>query len=115
MAKSKIDQTCIITEVVSNPKKGASALRFALYEPGMTVKAYHDAVAAQLGKAEGSKALPDINWDGARGLIKLQTASGEPVLFDPPVKKTKKAPAEAPSEPTAEPTAEATEPQAATA
>jgi len=58
------DSLCVVVAAESNPKKAgsASAARFALYKPGMSIGEY---IAAG-----GTRA--DIKWDLAHGHIKLQ-------------------------------------------
>jgi len=53
-----------ITAIVDNPKRGASAVRYALYTEGMTVK---ELIAA------GGK-IGDVRWDFGHRYIKLKHA-----------------------------------------
>jgi hypothetical protein len=68
-----INPNAIITNVVANPKRGVSRLRFACYKNGQTVAQYQKAVAAlvKAGKVPKNYALADIKWDTARGFITL--------------------------------------------
>jgi hypothetical protein len=55
--------------VAGNPKKGKSALRFALYRTGMTVQDYIRS-CDEIGMA--NLALFDITWDTERKFIELR-------------------------------------------
>lgn len=62
---SVADTARVTVLATTNPKRGASALRFALYRSGMTVADYVAAVGNR------RKALQDISWDVAKGYIRV--------------------------------------------
>jgi hypothetical protein len=54
-----------------NPKRGASAKRFALYKTGMTVGAYLDGCALLHPDEPRGRWLADLTWDSAREFISV--------------------------------------------
>lgn len=63
-------ETDVITLVAEkNPKRGASAKRFAAYKTGMTVGAYLDACAALQPDEPRYRWRADLAWDVKRGFV----------------------------------------------
>lgn len=61
--------------VKDNPKRGASRLRFALYEDGMTVFDYKIRARAKFGGDQSQKCESDLAWDTERGFIRVDLDS----------------------------------------
>ena len=69
MAKSKVQDTDIITVLVDkNPKSRGAATRFDYYYSGITVKEYVELVG------DRAKAVADILWDTEHGWIRYESA-----------------------------------------
>lgn len=75
--EAKYAETDVITVLPKgekNPKRGASALRFAAYKTGMTVGAYLDACAALQPEESRYRWRADLAWDVKREFISVAPA-----------------------------------------
>lgn len=57
--------------MVSNPKIGKSALRYACYRDRMSPEDYSHAVSIQCGAVEAKKCNADLKWDLKHGFIRI--------------------------------------------
>lgn len=72
---AKYAESDIITLLVEkNPKRAASALRFAAYRSGMTVAAYLDACLALQPDEPRYRWRADLAWDVKHGFISVAPA-----------------------------------------
>ena len=75
--EAKYAETDVITVLPKgekNPKRGASALRFAAYKTGMTVGAYLDACLALQPEESRYRWRADLAWDVKREYISVAPA-----------------------------------------
>jgi len=73
---AKYAETDIITLLAEkNPKRAASAKRFAAYKTGMTVGAYLDACKALHPEEERYRWRADLSWDVTRKYIEVNPAA----------------------------------------
>ena len=68
---AETDVITVLPKGQKNPKRGASALRFASYKTGMTVGAYLDACAAIQPDEPRYRWRADLAWDSKREYISV--------------------------------------------